>query len=78
MLTQLGRIFHFSFDLVLVSTILAGVKRSTGLTIKTNDFENKDTRSYIERYLDVGEWVFDTSVAFMSTSSYFERRPPRF
>lgn len=77
-LTQLGRIFHFSFDLVLVSTILAGVKRSTGLTVKTGDFENKDTRSYIERYLDVGEWVFDTSVAFMSTSSYFERRPPRF
>ncbi|KAG5362891.1 hypothetical protein CJU89_2029 [Yarrowia sp. B02] len=51
----LGRLFHFSFDLVLVSTVLAGIKRSTGLTIKTGDFENKDTRSYIERYLDVGD-----------------------
>lgn len=30
--TQLGRLFHITFDAVLISAFLAGVKRSTGLT----------------------------------------------
>lgn len=29
---QLGRVFHYTFDAILVSAFLAGVKRSTGLT----------------------------------------------
>jgi hypothetical protein len=41
--------------------------------IKTSDIESKDTKGFVERYLDVGEWVFDTSVAFMGSSPYFER-----
>jgi len=28
----LGRLFHYTFDAVLLSAFLAGVKRSTGLT----------------------------------------------
>jgi len=69
-----GRIVHVSFDLVLVSAVFAGVKRSTGLTLKTNNIESKDAKGFVERYLDVGEWVFDTSIAFMGNSSYFERK----
>lgn len=26
----LGRLFHYTFDIVLLSTVLAGVKRHTG------------------------------------------------
>jgi len=70
----LGRIAHYGFDLVLVSTVLAGIKRSTGLSVKADKIESKDLRSVVTKYLDVGEWVMDTSVAFMSTSQYFERR----
>jgi hypothetical protein len=61
-------------DLVLISAVMAGVKRSTGLTLKTNNIESKDAKSLVERYLDVGEWVFDASVAFMGNSAYCERK----
>ncbi|VVT56414.1 uncharacterized protein SAPINGB_P005046 [Magnusiomyces paraingens] len=70
----IGKIVHLSVDLVLVSAVMAGVKRSTGLTLKTGEVENKDAKNLLEKYLDVGEWVFDTSVSFMSTSGYFERK----
>ncbi|KAL2755664.1 hypothetical protein ACRALDRAFT_2027365 [Sodiomyces alcalophilus JCM 7366] len=60
----------------LVSTVLAGMKRSTGLTFKTERAagENKDVSSWIERYLGVGEWVMDQSVAIAGASGWFERR----
>ncbi|CAN6649525.1 mitofissin [Trichomonascus vanleenenianus] len=74
MMGTLGRLAHISFDLVLVSAIMAGVKRSTGLTLKTSDIESKDVKGFVDRYLDVGEWVFDTSIAFMGNSNYFERK----
>ncbi|KAK9454880.1 hypothetical protein V1511DRAFT_501235 [Dipodascopsis uninucleata] len=71
---MIGKIFHISFDLVLVSALLAGVKRSTGLEFKTETIESSDFRTAVTRYLDVGEWVLDTGVAFMSSSPYFTRR----
>lgn len=74
LLTEIGRLFHYGVDLVLISAVMAGVRRSTGLTPKTTTFDNKDAKGIFERYLDVGEWVFDTSVAFMGNSDYFERR----
>jgi len=36
--------------------------------------ENKDINVWIGRYLDVGEWVMDTSVALAGSSGYFERK----
>lgn len=36
--------------------------------------ENKDVQSWIEKYLGVGEWVMDQSVAIAGSSSYFERK----
>ncbi|KAK9327225.1 hypothetical protein V1520DRAFT_349379 [Lipomyces starkeyi] len=69
-----GKIIHLSFDLVLVSTVLAGVKRSTGLVIKTEDIGSSDIRYAVDRYLGVGEWVLDASVTYMSNSPYFTRK----
>ena len=43
-------------------------------SVKTSTIESKDAKGFIERYLDVGEWVFDTSIAFMGNSAYFERK----
>ncbi|KAK9451623.1 uncharacterized protein V1518DRAFT_409057 [Limtongia smithiae] len=71
---SIGRIIHYSVDLVLVSAVLAGVKRSTGLAFKTDSIESTDVRSAVTKYLDVGEWVLDTSVAFMNSSPYFIRK----
>jgi hypothetical protein len=29
---MLGKLVHIGFDVILISTVLAGIKRSTGLT----------------------------------------------
>ncbi|KAF1810435.1 DUF1748-domain-containing protein [Eremomyces bilateralis CBS 781.70] len=73
----LGRITHIAFDAVLVSAFLAGVKRSTGLSPSFRSehvSQNTEVRKWLDTYLWVGEVVMDQSVAFMSTSSYFERK----
>lgn len=67
---------HFSFDAVLVSALIAGVRRNTGLTLRSNTVENKDAQTFIAKYLEVGEWMLDTSATIMRASGYFERRLP--
>ncbi|KAI7359480.1 hypothetical protein D0862_15181 [Hortaea werneckii] len=73
----LGRLAHYTFDAVLVSAFLAGVKRSTGLTpsLKLESFsESPGVKKWIENYLWVGETMMDQSVALMGSSGYFERK----
>lgn len=65
---------HYSVDAIVISAMLAGIKRSTGLTPKTSTIESKGIRSAVDQYLGVGEWVMDMSIGFMSSSQYFERR----
>jgi len=36
--------------------------------------DNKEVQTWVDRYLGVGEWVMDQSVAVMGSSSWFERR----
>ena len=77
-----GRLAHYAFDAVLISTILAGMKRSTGLTLtpifkkdplgKADD-KSEDYNYWVGKYLGVGEWVMDQSVAVASSSGWFER-----
>lgn len=43
-------------------------------SLKTGDIESKEAKNIVEKYLDVGEWVFDASVTFMGSSNYFERK----
>lgn len=40
----------------------------------TSKIENKELRSYIDKYLNLGEWVLDTTTVLMNNSSYFERK----
>ncbi|KAJ4167578.1 hypothetical protein FSOLCH5_010657 [Fusarium solani] len=70
-----GRLTHYAFDAVLISAFLAGMKRSTGLTFKTDKVagENKEVSGWITKYLGVGEWVMDQSVAIAGSSGFFER-----
>ncbi|KAF1827610.1 DUF1748-domain-containing protein [Dissoconium aciculare CBS 342.82] len=71
----LGRLTHWAFDAVLISAFLAGVKRSTGLTIRPDSFsDSPNMKKWIENYLWVGDVVLDQSVALMSSSGYFERK----
>ncbi|KAF0328037.1 DUF1748-domain-containing protein [Colletotrichum asianum] len=75
--SKFGRLTHYAFDAVLISAFLAGMKRSTGLTpsFKTDRAagENKDMSKWIDKYLGVGEWVMDQSVAIAGSSGWFER-----
>jgi len=74
---KLGKILHYTFDAVLISAFLAGMKRSTGLTpsFRKNALtENKDINVWIDKYLGVGEWVMDQSVAVAGSSAWFERK----
>ncbi|KAK5006736.1 hypothetical protein LTR28_006138, partial [Elasticomyces elasticus] len=71
----LGRLTHYAFDAVLISAFLAGVKRSTGLTLRQDRLADSDSvRKWFDNYLWLGELVMDQSVAIMSSSGYFERR----
>ncbi|KAJ5959905.1 uncharacterized protein N7479_007055 [Penicillium vulpinum] len=72
---MLGRLTHYAFDAVLFSAFLAGVKRSTGLTLNSDKItDSKDVKKWVDSYLGVGEWMMDQSVAVMGSSSWFERR----
>ncbi|CAI2171881.1 16086_t:CDS:2 [Funneliformis geosporum] len=68
------KIVHFAADAVLVSAVLAGIKRSTGLSVATNNIENQELRKAVNKFLNVGEWVVDQSILIMSSSAYFERK----
>ncbi|KAL2061331.1 hypothetical protein VTL71DRAFT_7604 [Oculimacula yallundae] len=68
---------HYAFDAVLISAFLAGMRRSTGLTPsfkKESISENPDVNHYIGKYLGIGEWVMDQSVAIAGSSGWFERK----
>ncbi|KAF9113269.1 hypothetical protein BGX27_001914 [Mortierella sp. AM989] len=71
---MLGKLFHYAADAILLSAVLAGIKRSTGLTVASNKIESKDVRSAVDKYLSIGEWVVDQGIIFMSASTYFERK----
>ncbi|KAI9152012.1 hypothetical protein HJFPF1_09231 [Paramyrothecium foliicola] len=73
--SKVGRLTHYAFDAVLLSAFIAGMKRSTGLTFKTDKVagDNKEVSKWIDKYLGVGEWVMDQSVAIAGSSGFFER-----
>ncbi|ORZ20637.1 hypothetical protein BCR42DRAFT_409182 [Absidia repens] len=69
-----SRIFHITLDAVLLSTILASIKRLTGIQPAVTKIKNKEIRGYVNQYLSVGEYVLDASIMYLNHSSYFERR----
>ncbi|KAH7324380.1 hypothetical protein B0I35DRAFT_475633 [Stachybotrys elegans] len=73
--SKVGRLTHYAFDAVIFSAFLAGMKRSTGLTFRTEKVagENQELSKWINKYLGVGEWVMDQSVAIAGSSGFFER-----
>jgi len=72
---MITRLTHYAFDAVLISAFLAGIKRSTGLTLNSDRItENREIKKWIDKYLGVGEWVMDQSVAVLGSSGWFERR----
>jgi len=73
----LGRLAHYTFDALLISALLAGVRRSTGITpsLNTNKITDSETvKTFVEGYLSIGEWAMDQSVGYLKSSKYFEKK----
>ncbi|KAA1467706.1 DUF1748-domain-containing protein [Dentipellis sp. KUC8613] len=70
---MIGRLTHYAVDAVLVSTLLAGVRRSSGFRPQTDSISDATTRSLVEQYLGIGEKVFDVAQATIVNSAYFKR-----
>ncbi|GAA5986560.1 hypothetical protein JCM11641_003675 [Rhodosporidiobolus odoratus] len=72
-----GRLFHWGADIILVSTVLAGVKRHTGFQLSTTQFPEGPARQTADTLLGAGERVFDILSATSYTSGFFEREAPK-
>ncbi|RDX56982.1 DUF1748-domain-containing protein [Polyporus arcularius HHB13444] len=70
---MIGRVTHLLFDAALVSTVLAGVRRSSGFTIETEKITDGTIRSATEKYLGFGETIFDMIQGTAVNSQYFKR-----
>lgn len=75
-----GRVVHLIVDAMLISVVLSGIKRNTGLTLSLSRIPNRDVRKFFSAYLEAGEWVrdaltqlMDFTVVILGRSSTFER-----
>ncbi|KAI9061205.1 DUF1748-domain-containing protein [Trametes sanguinea] len=74
---MLGRLFHLTLDAALVSTVLAGVRRSSGFALETEKISDPTLRSVADKYLGFGETLFDMLQGTAVNSDYFKRDPRR-
>lgn len=61
-------------DLVLISIILAGIHRNTGLVFDTAHFSSADFRKWFGKYLYFGEYCYDRCVSLLRLSGYFKQK----
>lgn len=64
---------HYAGDALLISIVLAGIKRQTGLRPDIDRISEPTTKGLLEKYLGFGEFVFDSSVAAARASSLFQK-----
>ncbi|KAI0267659.1 DUF1748-domain-containing protein [Gloeopeniophorella convolvens] len=69
----LGRLAHYAFDAILLSTVVAGVKRSTGFVPNTESISDPTMRSFADQYFGVGETIFNAIQGTAVNSTYFKR-----
>ncbi|KAF8905006.1 hypothetical protein CPB84DRAFT_1772169 [Gymnopilus junonius] len=69
----LARLVHYTVDAVLLSTVVAGVRRSSGLAPDASAIPDPTVRSVAEKFLGVGETVFDMIQATAVNSPYFKK-----
>ncbi|KAI6147027.1 hypothetical protein EDD17DRAFT_1708864 [Pisolithus thermaeus] len=69
----LGRLFHYAVDAVLVSTVLAGIRQSSGFGVQTSAIPDPTLRSLAEGYLGIGERIFNMAQASAINSEYFRK-----
>ncbi|KAI9639841.1 uncharacterized protein MKK02DRAFT_40168 [Dioszegia hungarica] len=70
----LGRLTRWTFELIALSTIIAGVRRSTGFGPHTALIHDRTIRSFLDGYFNLGETVFSTVAAYVVNSPYFRKQ----
>ncbi|OLY84636.1 hypothetical protein AYI68_g1200 [Smittium mucronatum] len=70
-----SKLVHLSVDAILISTTLAGIKKSTGYEVKhKNISKDENISSFIDNYFVFGEKTLDFLVDQMKKyPSYFEK-----
>jgi len=69
----LGRLLHYTLDAIMLSTVVAGIRRSSGFEPQTALIPEQNIRSVAESFLGVGETIFDIAQATAVSSSYWRR-----
>jgi len=69
----LGKAVHYAVDAVLLSTVLAGVRRSSGFTINSDTITEPTVRGVANSFLGVGETLFDMVQATAVNSAWFKK-----
>ncbi|CAD6579773.1 MAG: hypothetical protein TREMPRED_002564 [Tremellales sp. Tagirdzhanova-0007] len=69
----LGRLAHYAFDALAISTILAGVKKSTGFVPATNLIPDSSVKTVADSYFSAGETIFNIASGQAVTSQWFKR-----
>ncbi|KAF9474674.1 DUF1748-domain-containing protein [Pholiota conissans] len=69
----LGKLVHYTADAVLVSTVFAGIRRSSGFSPDTSAITDPTFKSVADKFLGVGETVFDMIQGTVVNSTYFKR-----
>jgi len=68
-----GRLTRIAVDLVAISTIIAGVKRSTGFAPATDRIKDPSLRSFFESYFSIGDTIFGFVCGYIVNSTYFRK-----
>ncbi|CAG8535099.1 10143_t:CDS:2 [Ambispora leptoticha] len=69
---MLSKLVHFAVDAALVSTVLAGIRRTSGYTLNTSMINNGDIKKAVDSWLSLGEIIMDHSSEFVRGSSLFD------
>ncbi|WVQ82000.1 hypothetical protein IAT38_004127 [Cryptococcus sp. DSM 104549] len=70
----LGRLIHYAVDALAISTVLAGVKKTTGFAPSTDLIPDSSIKSLTDTYLGAGQTVFDIVAGQAVTSQYFKKQ----
>ncbi|PWN97260.1 hypothetical protein FA09DRAFT_330445 [Tilletiopsis washingtonensis] len=69
---MLGKLLHLTFDALLLSMVLSGLRRGSGLAVDLKSLP-MDARGIVRGWLESGEWAMDFTTVVLGRSSYFER-----
>ncbi|WFD34315.1 hypothetical protein MCUN1_001154 [Malassezia cuniculi] len=72
----LSRITRYAIDAMMVSTVLSGIKHTSGLSLDLTRVDEPTIRRILEKYLEAGDFCFETALSMAQGSSYFRLATP--